>query len=154
MIAYLSGAMEHAQGEGAIWRDEMTEWLKYTLNHDVVNPIIETEKLVQKLNQPNYRDLKISNPNEFVKFVRHCIDNDLDSVINKTNYTICLWNNDVIPGGGTHGEVTMGYYSNKPVYLVNQLENMELSGWIMACTTEVFPDFESLQQKLINIYGN
>ncbi len=153
MIAYLSGAMENAKGEGADWRNEITIWLKENLNHSVVDPIIETERLIKLHNQSNYRDLKSSDPNKFISFVRHCIDNDLDSVINKSDYTICLWNNDVIPGGGTHGEVTMGYYFNKPVYLINQLEEMEISGWIMSCATEIFNDFESMKNRLLEIYG-
>ena len=153
MIAYLSGAMENAKDEGTDWRNELTSWLKENLNHSVVNPIIETTKLVEKTNSQNYRDWKTTDPNRFIEFVRQAIDNDLDSVINKTDYTICLWNNDVIPGGGTHGEVTMGYYFNKPVYLVNQLEDMEISGWIMSCATEIFTDIESMKNRLIEIYG-
>ena len=153
MIAYLSGAMENAKDEGADWRNELTIWLKENLNHSVIDPIIETAKLVEKSNSQNYRNWKTSDPNKFRKFVRKAINNDLDSVINKTDYTICLWNNDVIPGGGTHGEVTMGYYFNKPVYLINQLEDMEISGWIMSCATEVLPDFESMKKRLLEIYG-
>lgn len=153
MIAYLSGAMENAKNEGSEWRNDMAKWLKEELNHSVIDPIIETQKLVQLHNEPEYRKYKETNQKRFIKFVRKCIDNDLDSVINKTDYTICLWNNDVILGGGTHGEVTMGYYFNKPVYLVNQLENMDVSGWILSCATEIFPDFISLKNKLLQLYG-
>jgi len=153
MIAYLSGAMENAKNEGSDWRNDMAKWLNEELNHSVIDPIIETQKLVQLHKEPHYRKFKIEEPQKFINFVRKCVDNDLDSVINKTDYTICLWNNDVIPGGGTHGEVTMGYYYNKPVYLVNQLKDMELSGWIMSCATEIFPDFELLKSRLIELYG-
>lgn len=153
MIAYLSGAMENAKDEGADWRNELTIWLKENLNHSVIDPIIETARLVEKSNSQNYRNWKTSDPNKFRKFVRKAINNDLDSVINKTDYTICLWNNDVIPGGGTHGEVTMGYYFNKPIYLVNQLDNVEISGWIMSCATEIFTDFASMKNRLLEIYG-
>lgn len=153
MIAYLSGAMENAENEGSEWRNEITNWLKDNLNHSVIDPIIETEKLVKIHNLPNYRDLKNDHPDQFIKFVRYCIDNDIDSVINKSDYTICLWNNDVIKGGGTHGEMTMGYYFNKPVYLINQLKDIELSGWIMSCATEIFPNFDALKIKLLKLYG-
>jgi len=152
VIAYLSGAMENAKDEGADWRNELTIWLKENLDHSVVDPIVETTKLIEKSKSQNYRNWKTTDPNRFRVFVRQAIDNDLDSVINKTDYTICLWNNDVIPGGGTHGEVTMGYYFNKPVYLINQLENMEMSGWIMSCATEIFPNFETMKKRLIEIY--
>ncbi len=59
----------------------------------------------------------------------------------------------MISGGGTHGEVTIAYYYNKPIYLINQLKDMELSGWIMACATEIFTDFYSMQKRLLDIYG-
>lgn len=153
MIAYLSGAMENAKDEGCEWRNEITIWLKDKLNHSVIDPVIETTKLVEKTESQNYRDWKTSNPNRFKEFVRKAIDNDLDSIVNKSDYLICLWNNEVLAGGGTHGEVTMAYYHNKPVYLINQLKNIELSGWIMSCATEIFTDFKSMQKRLLEIYG-
>ncbi|MCK4903666.1 MAG: hypothetical protein KAS35_03170 [Candidatus Marinimicrobia bacterium] len=153
MIAYLSGAMENAKNEGSGWRNEISIWLRDHLNHSVIDPVDETAQLVKKTESQNYRNWKTSNPNKFKKFVRKAIDNDLNAVVNTSDYLICLWNNDVITGGGTHGEVTMAYYHNKPIYLINQLDNIELSGWIMSCATEIFPDFKSMQKRLINIYG-
>ncbi len=153
MIAYLSGAMENAKNEGSGWRDDITIWLKENLDHSVIDPVIETAKLVEKSESQNYRNWKTSNPNRFKEFVRQAIDNDLDSVVNKADYLICLWNQEVLSGGGTHGEVTMAYYYNKPVYLINQLKMPnQLSGWIMSCATEVFKDFESMQKRLLEVY--
>ena len=154
MIAYLSGAMENAKNEGSAWRNEMTIWLKDELNHSVIDPVIDTAKFVGKTDSQNYRDWKTSDPNRFKEFVRQAIDHDLDSVINKSDYIICLWNNEVLSGGGTHGEVTMAYYFNKPIYLINQLNvPNQISGWIMSCATEIFKDFKSIQKRLIEIYG-
>ena len=154
MIAYLSGAMENAKNEGSAWRNEITIWLKENLNHSVIDPVIDTMKFVGKTDSQNYRDWKTSDPNRFKEFVRQAIDNDLDSVINKSDYIICLWNNEVLSGGGTHGEVTMAYYFNKPIYLINQLNvPNQISGWIMSCATEIFKDFKSIQKRLIEIYG-
>ncbi|MBU0529201.1 hypothetical protein KKF86_05540 [bacterium] len=153
MIAYLSGAMENAKNEGSAWRNELTIWLREKLNHSAIDPVIETAKLVEKKESQNYRNWKISDPNKFKEFVRHAIDNDLNSVVNKSDYLICLWNQEVLAGGGTHGEVTMAYYHNKPVYLINQLEDIELSGWIMSCATEIFTDFNSMQKRLLEIYS-
>ncbi len=59
MIAYLSGAMENAQGEGADWRNELTIWLKDNLSHSVIDPVIETAKLVKK--HESYRLSKLEN---------------------------------------------------------------------------------------------
>ncbi|NHZ86751.1 MAG: hypothetical protein GWP19_12895 [Planctomycetia bacterium] len=154
MIAYLSGAMENAKNEGSEWRSEITNWLKDNLHHTAINPVIETEKLTENTESQDYRDWKISNPNKFKEFVRKAIDNDLNSVVNKADYLICLWNNEVLTGGGTHGEVTMAYYHGKPIYLINQLDiPNQLSGWIMSCATEMFSDFQSMQKRLTEIYG-
>ena len=153
MIAYLSGAMENSKNEGSDWRNEITIWLRDKLNHSVIDPVIQTAKLVERTESQNYRNWKNSDPNKFRQFVRQAINNDLNSVVNKSDYLICLWNQEVLTGGGTHGEVTMGYYFNKPVYLVNKLKNMEISGWIMSCATEVFPNFDTLKNKLLKLYG-
>ena len=153
MIAYLSGAMENAKNEGSTWRNEITIWLKDKLNHSVIDPVIETAKLVVKTESRNYRNWKASDPNKFIEFVRKAINKDLNLVVNKADYLICLWNNEVLTGGGTHGEVTMAYYHNKPIYLINLVDNIELSGWIMSCATEIFTDFESMQKRLFEVYG-
>jgi len=153
MIAYLSGAMENAKNEGSGWRNEITIWLREEINHSVIDPVIDTARLVERTESHDYRNWKTSDPNKFKEFVRQAIDNDLNSVVNKSDYLICLWNQEVLAGGGTHGEVTMAYYYNKPVYLINQLNDIELSGWILSCATEIFTDFNSMQKRLIEIYG-
>ena len=153
MIAYLSGAMENAKNEGSGWRNEITIWLREEINHSVIDPVIDTARLVERTESHDYRNWKTSDPNKFRKFVRQAIDNDLNSVVNKSDYLICLWNQEVLAGGGTHGEVTMAYYYNKTIYLINQLDDSELSGWIMSCATEIFTDFNSMQKRLIEIYG-
>ncbi|GIS36202.1 MAG: hypothetical protein Ct9H90mP7_2100 [Candidatus Neomarinimicrobiota bacterium] len=38
MIAYLSGAMEFAEDEGAVWRKELNAWLKSELGHSSIDP--------------------------------------------------------------------------------------------------------------------
>lgn len=153
MIAYLSGAMEYAINEGQDWRKELTIWLKDNLNHSAINPVDDTAQLVKKTDSQNYRNWKTSDQKRFVEFVRQAVDNDLNSIINKADYLICLWNKEVLSGGGTHGEVTMAYYHNKPIYLINQLNVEDLSGWIMSCATEIFTDFKTMQNKLLKIYG-
>jgi hypothetical protein len=145
--------MENAKNDGSAWREEITIWLKDKLDHSVIDPVIETTNLVEKTESQNYRNWKTTDPNKFRKFVRLAIDNDLNSVVNKSDYIICLWNKEVLSGGGTHGEVTMAYYHNKPIYLINKLNDIELSGWIMSCATEIFTDFNSMQNRLLEIYG-
>ena len=149
MIAYLSGAMESADGDGAAWRNEITMWLAEELNHSAIDPVKETQQLIIKNDAENYREWKSTDPKRFIDFVRKAIHNDLNSVKNRCDYLICLWNDDVLAGGGTHGEVTMAFDHGIPIYLINQLTKGEISGWIMSCATEVFNNFEELKEHLL-----
>jgi len=65
MIAYLSGAMEYAQNEGADWRIMMKDWLKMHLSHEVIDPVMESNKLVVHYDAEEYRDWKNTNPGKF-----------------------------------------------------------------------------------------
>jgi len=154
VIAYLSGGMEHANNDGADWREDITHWLDESLEHSVIDPVIDSKKLIAENNANDFRNWKESDPNRFIEFIRLAIKKDLDGVVNKADYIICLWDNSVFKGGGTHGEVTLAYYNRKPIYLVNRLPITDLSGWIMSCATDIVNDFESLKKLLYNKYHN
>lgn len=154
MIAYLSGGMEHANNDGADWRKDITQWLDESLEHSVIDPVIESKKLIAENNAKDFRNWKETDPDKFIEFIRLAIKKDLDGVVDKSDYIICLWDKSVFKGGGTHGEVTLAHYSRKPIYLVNQLPITDLSGWIMSCATEIVNDFESLKKILYNKYPN
>lgn len=153
MIAYLSGAMEHAANEGADWRREMTTWLRQELGHDVIDPVQEAQLLLAREGGPEYRMWKETRPEDFRRIVRKMIDRDLRAVKEECDYLICLWNRDVLYGGGTHGEVTVAYDHGKPVYLINQLPVADLSGWIFSCSQEVFASLSDCQAFLLDRYG-
>ena len=153
MIAYLSGGMEHAVNEGEDWRNKMTEWLQKNLGHSVIDPVKNSRQLVDETQYHDYRLWKNSDRGKYKAFIRQLIRQDLDGVINKADYVICLWDEGVVKGGGTHGEVTIAYHYNIPVYLVNTLPFDELSGWIFSCCTEVFPDFTNLKKRVLELYG-
>ena len=154
MKAYLSGAMEFANDEGAGWRKEMTQWLSKNLGHTVYNPVIESEDLVKEYGAESYREWKINDIQKYSDFIRVCVDRDIDIVRNKMDYLICLWDESVLKGAGTHAEVTIAYECGKPVYLINKLPTIDLSGWIMACSTEIFSDFDALKICLNNQYSS
>ena len=128
MIAYLSGGMEHANNDGADWRKEITQWLNESLEHSVIDPVIESKKLIAENNAKDFRNWKQTDPDRFIEFIRLAIKKDLDGVVNKADYIICLWDKSVFKSGGTHGEVTLSHYSRKPIYLINQLPITDLSG--------------------------
>ena len=152
MIAYLSGAIENAPREGKEWRGEMTEWLKYNLNHRAIDPVLISRGTAIKENAVEYRLLKSSKPEKYKSFIRRIIHSDIDAIISKADYLICLWDKYVIKGGGTHAEVTFGYWYHKPVFLINKLGIIELSSWIEACSEFVFDDFKSLKKYLFEQY--
>ena len=153
MIAYLSGAMEHAQNDGAEWRTRLSKWLEEQLGHSIIDPVKETTQLVSDHGAQNYRTWKKNDPPKFKTFIRHCIQNDLNLLLTQADYVICFWDANVIKGGGTQGEITMAYHNNIPVYLVNKIPEVELSGWIIGCTSEIFSDIDELKRRLTEVYG-
>ena len=152
MIAYLSGAMEYAQNEGADWRIVMKDWLKEHLSHEVIDPVMESNKLVVHYDAKDYRDWKNTNPGKFKEFFRLLIQQDLRAVMGQSDYLIVLWDRGVLKGGGTHGEVTMAYWVDKPIFLVNTLPEEDLSAWIPSCATETFASFDELKAVLLKRY--
>ena len=152
MIAYLSGGMENAVNDGADWRVDISNWLEQNLGHDVIDPVLETQKLVLEHNSHNYRNWKNTDPKRFKDFFRLLIDQDLSSVIDKADYLIVFWDNSILKGGGTHGEVTMAYWVNKPVYLVNTIPRRDLSAWISSCSTDLYDSFDELKNALLSKY--
>ena len=152
MIVYLSGAMEFAEDEGANWRKDLSIWLENNLGHKAFDPVVNSKKLIKEEGAENYRIWKETNLNNYINFIRKCVDEDINIVRNHTDYLICLWDKNVLKGAGTHSEVTIAYDSKKPVYLINKLPKKDLSGWIMACSTEIFNNFDELKNFLIKKY--
>ena len=146
--------MENAKNSGADWRKDITHWLSDNLNHDVFDPVVESQKLVENYKDEEFRNWKQTDPKKYVEVLRIAIKKDLDAVANKADYIICLWDKNVFKGAGTHSEVTFAYYHGKPIYLVNKLSINDLSGWIMSCASEIVKDFESLKVLLNNRYQN
>jgi len=138
MIAYLSGGMENAIDEGADWRNDITIWLRDNLGHSVINPVLESQKMVKEHNAQAYRTWKKNDPKKFKKFIRLLIDHDIKSVISHADYLIVLWDSSVLKGGGTHGEVTLAYWTGKPIFLVNKVPADDFSAWISSCSSKIF----------------
>ena len=149
MIAYLSGGMENAQNEGADWRSDMTNWLKGNLGHDTIDPVIETKKTVLAHGAEEYQDWKMTDYGKYKEFIRLLINQDLRAVIGKVDYLIVLWDESILYGGCTHGEVTMAYWVDRPIFLVNKLPKDKLSRWISSFSTETFDSFDELKKALL-----
>tara|TARA_S200000501_G_scaffold291576_1_gene276812 strand:+ start:139 stop:606 length:468 start_codon:yes stop_codon:yes gene_type:complete len=152
MIAYLSGPIENAHNDGAGWRNNITKWLGDKLSHRVFDPVLETKSIIQEIDSNDFRMMKITDPIEYKKIIRKIIKLDLNALVDKADYLIVNWDQAVFRGGGTHGEVTMAYWLNKPVYMVNSLPMEDVSSWIFSCTDFVCDNFEELKEKLEQTY--
>ena len=153
MIAYLSGAMEYADDEGEGWRNNITEWLISNLDHSVINPVEESRLIISNTDSHDYRNWKETDLVRYKNFINKFVIRDIEAVTKEANYIICLWNEEVFKGAGTHGEVTLAFEHSIPVYVVNQIPLTDLSGWIIACSTEIFENFEELKLFLLSKFG-
>jgi len=146
---YLAGAIEAAPDDGTIWRNELTEFLKSELDWDVFNPSLHEQDFLTVEEKSNFRQWKSTDTQRFRPVIEKIIDRDLDQLLNNCDAIICLWDEHVIQGGGTHGELTLAYEHKLPVYMVLGMPLENISSWIIGCTTEIFKNFDDLQQYLL-----
>ena len=149
MKIYLAGAIEAAPDDGATWRKEITEFLDAKLGWDVFDPSQHEQDFLTETEKANFRQWKSTDINKFRPVIKKIIDRDLHQLLQECDAVICLWDDYVIQGGGTHGELTLAYEHNMPVYLVLGMPVEKVSSWIIGCTTQVFEKFDDLQDYLV-----
>jgi len=154
MRAYLAGAIEHAPDNGSAWRKEITEFLSKNLSHTVYDPTVEEFQILTPEESSQFRELKQKNLPRFKSVVSKLIDHDLKTLTSSIDYVICYWDQYVLNGGGTHGEVTVSYHYDIPVYLVAGMPTEKISGWILGCSSQVFATFNDLENFLLETYQN
>ncbi len=152
MKAYLAGAIEHAPDNGSRWRKDVTEFLAQHLNHSVYDPTVEEFQILTPEESSQFRELKQHDLDRFTSIVSKLIDHDLKTLTSTIDYVICYWDKYVLNGGGTHGEVTLSYHYDIPVYLVAGMPLEQISGWILGCSTQIFESFGDLEKFLLLSY--
>ncbi len=153
MLAFLCGAMEYASDGGATWRERVRLWIQDSLNHRVYDPVVEAQRL---FSAEELRDLpawKTSDPERYRRTIRIAINHDLDMMTRQADYVVCLWDEAAARGGGTQAELTTAYRKGIRVYMVTEIPAAEISGWVLACTDRLFPNFEELKTFLASTYG-
>ena len=143
-LAYLCGAIEHAADGGTGWRLEMGRFLQEELRHSVYDPAADQKKDLSAEELAGFRGWKLAAPDRFRGVVRKIIAWDLGWIERRADYLVALWDRAAAQGGGTAAEITLAHRLGKPVYLVLGMPRAEASGWILACATEVFENFEML----------
>ena len=145
MKIYLAGAIEAAPDDGMAWRADMTQFLIDTLDWTTFDPSRHERDFLTEEEKMNFRQWKSVDIQRFRPVIKKIIDRDLDQLLKKCDAVICLWDEHVIQGGGTHGELTLAYEHALPVYLVLGMPIEKVSSWIIGCTTEVFSNFDELK---------
>jgi hypothetical protein len=148
---YLSGGMEYAANEGRDWRRDLQGWLERELGCSVFNPNVESERfLARRLPGVDFRSLKRREPDRFREVVRDIVGLDCREIAESTDFLICFWDEGAARGAGTKGEITIARHTGKPVYLVTSIPEMDIPGWVLGCTTALFPSFDVLKSFLLS----
>ena len=153
MLAYLSGSIEHAPDGGRAWRAALKPFLVETLRHEVYDPVEAIPRLLGAEIYESFRGWKKTDPDRFRDTVRRIIAHDLEILTTRASYLICNWDEDVMRGGGTQGELTMAYHRSIPIYLVTPLPPDSISGWVLGCTELILPNFSELRKFMQKKYG-
>jgi nucleoside 2-deoxyribosyltransferase len=145
MLIYLSGGIEYAPDKGRGWRAVLTPFLR-SLGHEVYDPAEDVRKNLEEEEARQFRQWKRTEPERFRATLRKIIAWDLDWIEYRCDCVVALWDEYAQRGAGSASELTLAHRRGIPVYLVAGMSVEEISGWILGCATEIFPDVEHLQR--------
>ena len=146
--------MEYAPDGGQRWREDIRLWLRDHLNHLAYDPTQEARRLLSLEELRSLPAWKTRDLERYRKALRIVIKRDLDVMANQADYVVCYWDEAAARGGGTQAELTAAYRKGVPVYLVTDMPQGEVSGWVLACTDRIFSNFEELKSFLKATYEN
>ena len=152
MLAYLCGPIEFAEDNGRLWRRKLGPFLRENLGHRVYDPAEDEQKNLSEEEVKHFREWKTTDLERFRRVVRKIIAFDLDLIENKADYLVCCWD-ALAKSGGTSAEMTVAYRKGIPVYLVTALPPVEISGWMLGCSDQVFTTVEELKEFLTARYS-
>jgi nucleoside 2-deoxyribosyltransferase len=149
MLAYLCGPIEFAEDGGRLWRRKLAPFLRDQLGHRVYDPAEDERKNLSEEEAAHFREWKTADLDRFRRAVRKIIAFDLDLIENKADYLICYWPSENAHSGGTSAELTVAHRKGIPVYLVTPIAVDQVSGWMLACSDQVFTSIEGLKEFLL-----
>jgi len=147
---YLAGAIEKAPDGGVAWRRDLTDFLTADLGHVVLDPTLHERPVLTEEERQHFRTWKTDTGrwSHFQDAVRRIIHRDAGLILTSTDYVIAYWDDGVLGGGGTHGELTLAFLHGIPVFLVLGMPRESVSSWILGCSEEVFDTFQALKGRL------
>jgi hypothetical protein len=153
MLAFLSGGTEFSPDGGHQWRERIRLWIQENLNHRVHDPTVEVRRILSDEELRNFRGWKLTDLDRYRKVMRIIIKHETDVMANQADYVVCFWDEAAAAGGSSQAELTAAYRKGIPVYLVTEMPIEEISGWVVACTTRIFPRLDDLKSFLTATYG-
>ena len=153
MLAYLCGPIEFAEDGGRLWRRKLAPFLRDQLGHRVYDPAEDERKNLTEEEAVHFREWKTTDLDRFRRTVRKIIAFDLDLIENKADYVICFWPSENAHSGGTSAELTVAHRKGIPVYLVTPIAVDQVSGWMLACSDQLFTSIEGLKEFLVSRFA-
>ena len=153
MLAYLCGPIEFAEDGGRLWRRKLAPFLRDQLGHRVYDPAEDERKNLTEEEAAHFREWKTTDLDRFRRTVRKIIAFDLDLIENKADYVICFWPSENAHSGGTSAELTVAHRKGIPVYLVTPIAVDQVSGWMLACSDQMFTSIEGLKEFLVSRFA-
>lgn len=148
MRIYLSGAIEYAPDQGRHWRATLTPFLEEQ-GHEVYDPARDKKKNLSDYEVEHFRSWKGTDLARFKTTVRKIIAYDLEWIEQRTDAIICYWDEHCMKGAGTQAELTFAHRWGLPVYLIAAMPVKDISGWVLACSSEVFGNAEELKSYFV-----
>ena len=145
MLIYLAGSIEYSPDKGKGWRLRIAPTLK-NLGHEVYDPAEDELKNLTEAEVREFRDWKRTNLGRFRETVQKIIAYDLDLIEHRADAIVCFWDEYAGRGAGTQGELTFAHRLGVPVYLICSMPVEQVSGWLLACATEIFTSFEAFHE--------
>ena len=145
MFVYLAGSIEYSPDKGKGWRLEITPRLR-ELGHEVYDPAEDELKNLTETEAREFRFWKQTDLERFRRTVQKIIAYDLDLIEQRVDAIVCFWDEYAGRGAGTQGELTYAHRLGVPVYLICGMPVEQISGWLLACATEVFAGFDEFHE--------
>jgi len=145
VLFYLAGSIEYSPDFGKGWRADVTRLLK-DLGHEVYDPAEDEKKNLSEIEVREFRSWKKTDLPRFQQTVRKIIAYDLDLIEQRCDAIVCYWDQYAGRGAGTQGELTFAHRLGIPVHLICGVPVEEISGWLLACASEVFRDFDEFRE--------
>jgi nucleoside 2-deoxyribosyltransferase len=145
MFIYLAGSIEYSPDQGKGWRLQISPALR-ALGHEIYDPAEDELKNLTDTEVQEFRSWKQTNLERFRQTVQKIIAYDLDLIEHRADAIVCFWDEYAGRGAGTQGELTFAHRLGIPVYLICGMPMEQISGWLLACATEVFTSFEAFHE--------